>query len=145
MEQLEYLSDKYGKMFFRIDLVDLDKSDIAQVTPSKVLQLNVRYFNSSAEMNSIIKEFIRKSILPKGADIKYIAAHEWGHYISMDDLHNSKSEMYKLFRRMKAKDFVSENAKVNIFEFIADSISCSVNKIPWKNADKVLQYYVRRD
>ncbi|MEE1219716.1 MAG: hypothetical protein U0L20_07320 [Ruminococcus sp.] len=77
-------------MFFRIDLVDLDKTDIAQVTPSKVLQLNARYFNSSAEMNSIIKEFIRKSILPKGADIKYIAAHEWGHYISMDDLHNSK-------------------------------------------------------
>ena len=143
VEQLEYLSEKYGKMFFRIDLVDLDKSDIAQVTPSRVLQLNTRYFNSSAEMNSIIKEFIKKNILPKGADIKYIVTHEWGHYISMDDLRNSKSEIYTLFKRTKAKEFLTKYSKIDIYEYVADLIACSINKIPCKNADKVLKYYTK--
>lgn len=143
VEQLEQLNDKYGKMFFRIDIVDLSDSDIAQVTPAKVLQLNKKYFNSSVEMDAIIKEFVKKCILPKGADIKYIATHEWGHFISMDDLNNPKSPMYTLFRRTKPKDFVSENAKINIHEYIADTISCSINKIPCKNTDKVLEYYLK--
>lgn len=136
VEQLEQLNDKYGKMFFRIDIVDLSDSDIAQVTPAKVLQLNRKYFNSSAEMDAIIKEFVKKCILPKGADIKYIATHEWGHFVSQEELSNPKSPMHALFRRTKVKDFVSLNASKNAFEFVADSIACGINKISCKNSEK---------
>ena len=94
-------------------------------------------------MNSIIKEFIKKNILPMGANIKYIVTHEWGHYISMDDLRNSKSKMYTLFKRTKAKDFVSVNASQDVFEFIADGIACKINNIPCKNSEKVIKYYLK--
>lgn len=142
VEQLEQLNDKYGKMFFRIDIVDLSDSDIAQVTPAKVLQLNRIYFNSSAEMDAIIKEFVKKCILPKGADIKYIATHEWGHFVSQEELSNPKSPMHALFRRTKVKDFVSLNASKNAFEFVADSIACGINKISCKNSEKVVKYFL---
>ena len=131
-------------MFFRLDVTDLPDGDIAQVTPAKILQLNKRYFNSSAEMNSIIEKFIKDKLLPKGADINYIAAHEWGHFISMDDLKNPKSPLRTLFGRTKPNDFVSENAKVNFYEYVTDSIACFVNKIPCKNSEKVLKYYTER-
>ena len=144
VNQLEKLSKDYGKMFFRLDVTDLPDGDIAQVTPAKILQLNKRYFNSSAEMNSIIEKFIKDKLLPKCADINYIAAHEWGHFISMDDLKNPKSPLRTLFGRTKPNDFVSENAKVNFYEYVADSIACFVNKIPCKNSEKVLKYYTER-
>lgn len=144
VNQLEKLSKDYGKMFFRLDVTDLPDGDIAQVTPAKILQLNKRYFNSSAEMNSIIEKFIKDKLLPKGADINYIAAHEWGHFISMDDLKNPKSPLRTLFGRTKPNDFVSENVKVNFYEYVTDSIACFVNKIPCKNSEKVLKYYTER-
>lgn len=119
-------------------------NDIAQVSPAKVLQLNKRYFNSLATMENIINEFIGKNILPKGANIEYIVTHEWAHYITMDDLSNLKSPMYAVFRRTKPKDFVSENAKVNVYEYVADSFACFFNKIPCKNSAEVVKYYLYR-
>lgn len=142
ISQLEYLNKNYDKMFLRIDIVDLKYNDIAQVSPAKVLQLNKRYFNSLATMENIINEFIGKNILPKGANIEYIATHEWAHYITMDDLSNLKSPMYTLFRRTKQKDFICRNSYRDVYEFIADTIACEINGIPCKNAKQVLKYYL---
>lgn len=144
IEQLEYLNDKYKIMFFRIDLVDMPKGDIAQVTPSNILELNVKYFNSSSEMYSIIEKLRKNNIIPKSAGIKYIATHEWGHYISQQDLRNHKSPMYVLFRRTKPKDFVCHNSYRDVYEYVADSIACKICDIPCKNAQKVLEYYLKK-
>lgn len=143
VKQLEKLNQDYNKMFFRLDVTDLPDGDIAQVTPAKILQLNKRYFNSSAEMDAVIKKFIKDKLLPKGADINYIATHEWGHFISMEDLKNPKSPIHTYFGRTKAKDFVSKNARLNIYEYTADTIACYINKIPCKNAQKVIDYYLK--
>ena len=130
-------------MFFRLDVTDLPDGDIAQVTPAKILQLNKRYFNSSAEMDAVIKKFVKDKLLPKGADINYIVTHEWGHLISMEDLKNPKSPIHTYFGRTKAKDFVSKNARLNIYEYTADTIACYINKISCKNAQKVIDYYLK--
>lgn len=143
VKQLEKLNQDYGKMFFRLDVTDLPDGDIAQVTPAKILQLNKKYLNSSAEMDAIIKKFIKDKLLPKGADINYIVTHEWGHFISMEDLQNPKSPIHTYFGRTKAKDFVSKNARLNIYEYTADTIACYINKISCKNAQKVIDYYLK--
>lgn len=143
VKQLEKLSQDYNEMFFRLDVTDLPDGDIAQVTPAKILQLNKRYFNSSAEMNAVIKKFIKDKLLPQGADTNYIVTHEWGHFISMEDLKNPKSPIHTYFGRTKAKDFVSKNARLNIYEYTADIIACYINKIPCKNAQKVIDYYLK--
>ncbi len=96
-------------------------------------------------MEAVIKDFIAKKLLPKKANIKYIATHEWGHFISTDDLNNPKSPMRVLFKRTKPKDFVSENARVDVYEFIADSIACNLNNITCKNSDKVVEYFLKGD
>ncbi len=143
IKQLEYLHKEYNKMFFNISVVDLLKGDIAQVTPSNVLQLNAMYFNSSSAMKAVIKEFIEKKLLPKRATIKYIATHEWGHFISTDDLNNPKSPMRVLFKRTKPKDFVSYNAEKDVYEYVADAIACNINNIACKNSDKVVEYFLK--
>lgn len=143
VKQLEKLNQDYGKMFFRLDVTDLPDGDIAQVTPAKILQLNKKYLNSSAEMDAIIKKFIKDKLLPKGADINYIVTHEWGHFISMEDLQNPKSPIHTYFGRTKAKNFVSKNARLNIYEYTADTIACYINKISCKNAQKVIDYYLK--
>ena len=143
--QLEDLHKEYNKMFFNISVVDLLESDIAQVTPSGALQLNAMYFNSSSAMKSVIKDFIEKKLLPKRANIKYIATHEWGHFISTDDLNDPKSLMRVLFNRTKPKDFVSKNAEKDVYEYVADAIACNLNNIACKNSDKVVEYFLKGD
>ncbi|MCQ2513459.1 MAG: hypothetical protein MJ089_00005 [Ruminococcus sp.] len=129
-------------MFFRIDLIDLDVKDIAQVTPANVLQLNLKYFNTLENMNNVITEFINKKIL-NGADIKYIATHEWGHFISVKDLQNFKSPMNTLYKRTNLKKFVSKNSAKNVYEFVADAIACKINNISCNQADKAVEYYLQ--
>ncbi len=96
-------------------------------------------------MEAVIKDFIAKKLLPKKANIKYIATHEWGHFISTDDLNNPKSPMRVLFKRTKPKDFVSENARVDVYEYVADAIACNLNNITCKNSDKVVEYFLKGD
>ena len=94
-------------------------------------------------MNDVIKDYKQKGILPKGADVNYIATHEWGHYISIDDLKDEKSPMHTLFRRTKTKDFVSLNAQKDVYEFVADNIAKNICINTCKTSDKVIKYYIK--
>lgn len=143
MKQLEKLKNDYGIGFTNISAEFTDKNDIAWVTPDKRLVVNADYFNSKALMNDVIKDYKQKGILPKGADVNYIATHEWGHYISIDDLKDEKSPMHTLFRRTKTKDFVSLNATLNVYEFIADNIAKNICINTCKTSDKVIEYYLK--
>lgn len=143
LEQLIQLNKQYGIMFSRIEAVELPFGDLAQMTPSYVLQINLKYFNSKERIEYCIKEFIKKKVLPKAADIRYIATHEWGHFVSIDQLRDSKSKVITIFRRSSPKDFVSENAAINIYEYAADCIACKLLGIPCKNADKVVELLLK--
>lgn len=143
LSQLRKLKDKYGVLFNSISAEITSNADIAWVTPSKQLIINADYFNSKEMMNKVIKDFIQKGILPKGADINYIATHEWGHYISMDDLADIKSPMNALFRRTKPKDFVSKNATKDSYEFVADNIAKNICIGSCKTSNKVVEYYLK--
>ena len=99
--------------------------------------------NSKERIEYCIKEFIKKKVLPKAADIRYIATHEWGHFVSVGQLRDSKSKVITIFRRSNPKDFVSENAAINVHEYAADCIACRLLGIPCKNADKIVELLLK--
>lgn len=142
LKQLYNINKKHKQMFSRVEVVKMPAGDFAQVTPGFTLQLNSDYFNSLAETNKFFKKLIDNKFLPKGAGIEYSAIHEWGHYVSQQDLQNSKSPMHTLFRRTKEKDFVSKNSALDVYEFVADAIACKESGISCKYSDKVVKYYL---
>ena len=147
MGYLKEIKEEYGITFKNISTSDMKLECIAEVTRNKQLRLNVSYFNSRKLFNDALVQFKEKGILPKKADLKYIAGHEWGHYITIDELNQNKHSniiiSYKRAIKNKKTIFVALNRRKNVFEFAADSIACKIDNIPCKWSDIVLNSVLR--
>lgn len=127
----------------KISVLDLGFSDFAEVNGLHLI-LNANYFNSMALVEDAIKAFIKEGILPHGATLKFIAAHEWAHLMTQNIIDSdAKSEFIIKARRYinKGKKVVSMNSLVNANEFAADAIAAFIVEIHCTYAEKVVKYF----
>jgi hypothetical protein len=114
-------------------------TDIAWVTPARELHINPDYFNGEEALKDILSDFRKRKVVPKECKgIEYVARHEYMHLITQEDLSNPKSPVHALFRRMKEDEFISKNAKFDVFEFAAEYLSVNA---PNKITTKLKKYY----
>ena len=135
IDVIEKLQLKHGQRFNSIVAQSPfnGAKDLAWVTPSRGLVINPEYFNSKDAMNDILDELYKIHLLPKGCkNIEYIATHEYAHLITMEEIKNQKSIVRTLFRRIDAKDFISQNAMRDPYEFASDYLA-------YKKANKTSQ------
>lgn len=85
LKYFQEVNESYGNNggLNKISVLDLGFSDFAEVN-GRHLILNAVYFNSKGLANDVIKAFIQRGILPRKANLKYIAAHEWAHLMTQD-------------------------------------------------------------
>ena len=87
-------------------------------------------------LNMPYKEFIKKKVLPKAADIRYIATHEWGHFVSVDQLRDSKSidELYQVMLQ-KNCDY---GIIISLTSDFTKSAKDAINDINWQTGENIL-------
>ncbi|MCR5704441.1 MAG: phage minor capsid protein [Eubacterium sp.] len=146
LEKLQSIKEEYGVMFTNISCSALDSSDMAMVTPSKALIVNSNYFNSPEAFKEGMRLFKKLKVLPKDADIGYIASHEWGHFISVDEIKSDKSKIVTLYKRfLKKGKAISYNQLKDPYEFAADCIAAELCDIDCKYSQDVIKYCIGGD
>lgn len=125
IEELEKLKNEHGCMFNRIESIDLAENTIAQLN-GKVLQLNQRYFNNRELLQSQLNDWLKVKYIPMDCNnITYVAAHEYMHLLTQDEIDNPASLINKVCSVAKKEDIISVNSKKDRYEFVADLLAAN--------------------
>jgi hypothetical protein len=140
LSQLEKLKNKHNKHFFQILVEELDDNTFAEVSPDLALHLNAKYMNSTEATKDFLQRMKNKHLLPKGYEnTEYIITHEFMHFISRDDVDNTRSAIYKLIPNAdkRNKNLPSLNSKRSVSEYVADVMAMvehgNTNVSGWNN------------
>lgn len=140
LDELEELKNEYGKVFNRIESIDLKENTIAQLN-GRVLQLNQRYFNDKKILESQLNKWHKNNMIPKGCNsIEYVVTHEYMHLLTQDKIDVDK-KFDTMFNRAKkeGKCIVCSNSAYDKYEFVADLLSANrISGIKNKFIDKLL-------
>lgn len=126
LSKVEELSEKHGKRFARISLLDYGDAKTAAETVGNELRLNVQYLNRPGAFQAVLDEWNESGRIPKGCNnVAYVAKHEYSHLLTQDIIDEPHSKIVSAVRRA-VKDgceTVSENGNYDCHEFVADLLS----------------------
>lgn len=123
LSKVEELSEKHGKRFARISLLDYGDTKTAAETVGNELRLNVQYLNRPGAFQAVLDEWEKKGRIPKGCNrIDYVSSHEYAHLLTQDAIDKEKSKIATEIRRQNLPA-VSDNARKDMHEYVADLLS----------------------
>ncbi len=126
LSKVEEMSEKHGKRFARISLLDYGDTKTAAETVGNELRLNVQYLNRPGAFQAVLDEWDEAGFIPKGCNsIHYIAKHEYSHLLTQDIIDEPHSKVVAAVKRA-VKDgceTVSENGNYDCHEFVAGLLS----------------------
>ena len=123
LSKVEELSEKHGKRFARISLLDYGDAKTAAETVGNELRLNVHYLNRPGAFQAVLDEWEKTGRIPKGCNkIDYVSSHEYAHLLTQDAIDKEKSKIATEIRRQNLPP-VSDNARKDMHEYVADLLS----------------------
>ena len=126
LSMVEELSEKHGKRFTRISLLDYGDYKTAAETVDNELRLNVQYLNRPGALQAVLDEWEKAGHIPKGCNtLGYVSTHEYYHLLTQGAIDEEKSEIAKEIRRKNLPP-VSKNAMKDMHEYVADLLSANV-------------------
>lgn len=143
LSKVEELSEKHGKRFARISLLDYGDTKTAAETVGNELRLNVHYLNRPGAFQAVLDEWNESGRIPKGCNnVAYVAKHEYSHLLTQDIIDEPHSKIVSAVRRA-VKDgceTVSENGNYDCHEFVADLLSAkTLTKSQQKLKDTIMK------
>lgn len=143
LSKVEELSEKHGKRFAQISLLDYGDAKTAAETVGNELRLNVQYLNRPEAFQAVLDEWNESGRIPKGCNnVAYVAKHEYSHLLTQDIIDEPHSKIVSAVRRA-VKDgceTVSENGNYDCHEFVADLLSAkTLTKSQQKLKDTIMK------
>ena len=140
LSTVQELSETYNKHFSRISFIDLGSEKTIAETLGSELRLNLEFMNRPDAVEAVLNEWVNTGYIPKGCNnCVYVAKHEYFHLLSQDSIDKNKSKVLTEIRRQKIPP-VSENAKKNGHEYVADLLSANIlTKQQQKLKDKIIR------
>ena len=140
LSTVQELSETYNKHFSRISFVDFGNEKTIAETLGSELRLNFEFMNSPDAVEAVLNEWVKIGYIPKGCNnCDYVARHEFFHLLSQDSIDKNKSKVLTEIRRQKVPP-VSENAKKNGHEYVAELLSANIlTKQQQKLKDKIIR------
>lgn len=142
LKYFQEVNESYGNNggLNKISVLDLGFSDFAEVN-GRHLILNAVYFNSKGLANDVIKAFIQRGILPRKANLKYIAAHEWAHLMTQDIIDFDRKSKFWIFYKRNLDKAICSTSILDAYEFAADALAAYVTSIRCSYSIKVVRYF----
>lgn len=143
LSKVEELSEKHGKRFTRISLLDYGDNKTAAETVESELRLNVQYLNRPRALQAVLDEWEDSGYIPKGCNANdYVAKHEYYHLLTQDMIDESHSKIETLVKRAvnDGCEIISENGRYDCHEFVADLLSAkTLTKSQKKLKDSIMK------
>ena len=143
LSTVEELSQKHGKRFSRISLIDYGDNIIAAETVGNELRLNIQYLNRPGALKAVLDEWETSGYIPKGCNSgEYVAKHEYYHLLTQDMIDKPHSKVVTLVKRAvnDGCEIISENGLYDCHEFVADLLSAkTLTKSQKKLKDSIMK------
>lgn len=128
LSKVEELSEKHGKRFSRISVLDYGDTKIAAETVGSELRLNIQYLNRPGALQVVLDGWEKSGYIPKGCNSgDYVAKHEYFHLLTQDLIDEPHSKIAVAVNRTikDRSQMISINGQFNCHEYVADLLSAT--------------------